>query len=279
MRALELEALTSDAVGVYVRHRNFVYVVSDDGLHATLVCGAFDEAAATAVCAVWGATAGAAPHPSLFDVSMLVTADVRAFGVIQRFLGGIQQVVARDVHRQAIVCGPTLGAALVLGFYTLFPPPFPIQTFERRGDALTRLGAARDAAALERVAREVGIGVDVELAELRARLDRESLVEVTLATAARWLGITPRTLQRRLAASRTEFSDELSRARVARAQRLMLDRAQNLTTIALDIGCSSPSTFSELFRRITGETPTAWRRRHLEAPDALAPTTALGFGD
>lgn len=262
MRPLELDALTSDAVGVYVRHSHFVYVVTDGGLHATLVCGAFDEAAARALCTVWGATAGAEPHSSLFDVSAFVTADARAFAVIQRFLSSVQQVVARDVHRQAIVCGHTLGAAMVLGYYTMFPPPFPIQTFERRADALAWLGAPGDDDELTRISREVGVGVDLGVAELRARLDREPLSSVSLSTAAAWLAITPRTLQRRLAAAGTDFSDELSRARVARAQRLMLDRDHNLTAIALEIGCSSPSTFSDLFRRITGETPTAWRRRH-----------------
>jgi AraC-like DNA-binding protein len=267
MRPVEIEQFTADQSSVYVRHSHFVYVVTAGGLHATLVCGAIDEAAARALCTVWGATAGAPPHPSLFDVSALVTADGKAFETITRFLAGVQQVVARDVMRQAIVCGPTLGAALVIGYYTMFPPPFSIQTFERRGDAMSWLGAGDDAGMLDRIARDVGVGVDAGLAELRERLDREPLDDVSLATAARWLGITPRTLQRRLAATSTDFSDELSRARVARAQRLMLDRAQNLTAIALEIGCSSPSTFSELFRRVTGETPTSWRRRHLETPE------------
>lgn len=270
MRQLLIADLTADALGVYVHHRNFLYVVTETGLHATLACGAFDEPAATAVCAVWGATANAAPHPSLFDVSALLTADLRGFGVIQSFLGRAK--VALDVRRQAIVCGPTLGAALVLGYYTMFPPPFPIQTFERRDAALAWLGAGHDGAVLDRIAREVGAGVDAGLAELRARLDRESLCGTTLATAAGWMGVTPRTLQRRLAAAGSEFSDELRRARVARAQRLMLDRDQNLTAIALEVGCSSPSTFSELFRSVTGETPTAWRRRQLDG--AIDPPVA-----
>lgn len=265
MRPVEIAEFSAAATGVYVRHSHFVYVVTDGGLHATLVCGAIDEPAARALCAVWGATAGAPPHPSLFDVSALVTADGKAFETITGFLAGVQQVVARDVRRQAIVCGPTLGAAMVIGYYTMFPPPFALQTFERRNDALGWLDAAGDAEVLDRIAREVGVGVDDVLAALRARLDREPLDDASLATAARWLAITPRTLQRRLAAAGAEFSDELSRARVARAQRLMLDRNQNLTSIALEIGCSSPSTFSELFRRVAGETPTSWRKRHLDA--------------
>lgn len=262
MRPVEIADLTPETVGVYVRHPYFLYAVTEGGLHATLACGAIDEPAAHAVCACWRSSLGAPPHASLFDVVALASADARAFQIISQFLGAARSSIASDVRRQAVVCGPSLGAAVVLGYYAMFPPPFPMQTFQRRADALTWLGATADADALERVAREVGLGLDATLADLRAHLDREPLAEVSLATAARWLAVTPRTLQRRLAASGAEFSDELSRARVARAQRLMLERDDSLTAIALDVGCSSPSTFSELFRRVTGETPTAWRRRN-----------------
>jgi len=90
-----------------------------------------------------------------------------------------------------------------------------------------------------------------------------SWLPVALDVAARALGVTGRTLQRHLAASNTRFTDEVARAQVARAQRLMLDPDAKLGAIALEIGCASASTFSELFRRVTGETPSQWRRRHL----------------
>lgn len=263
LRAVDLASISAADVGVYVRHSRFLYVVTPRGLHATLVCGAIDEDAAHAICAVWGATTGAAPHPSLFDATDLVTADPRAFGIILKFLTADRTTVSRDVRRQAIVGGPTLGAAMVLGYYTMFPPPFPIQTFERRGGALTWLGRADDEAVLSTVERDLGRGTDAAVAALRERLDAEPLTDLTLTIAARWLSTTPRTLQRRLSDNRTDFTAELSRARVARAQRLMLDPERNVTAIALDVGCSSSSSFSELFRRLTGETPTAWRRRNI----------------
>ncbi|MCE9572324.1 MAG: AraC family transcriptional regulator [Deltaproteobacteria bacterium] len=266
MRSVELDAFTCDALDVYVRQGHFVYVVTASGLHATLVCGAIDESAARALCTVWAATFGAAPHASLLDVSALVSADGSAFAIVQRFLAGARANIGTDVARQGIVCGPNLGAAVVLGFYTMFPPPFPIQTFERRADALAWLGDPAAGEVIGRVVREVGLGGDACLAGLRELLDREPLHQISLATAAKCLGIEPRTLQRRLAISGTDFSGELRRARVARAQRLMLDREENLTAIALEVGCSSPSTFSDLFRRITGETPTAWRYRHRVSP-------------
>jgi len=69
-----------------------------------------------------------------------------------------------------------------------------------------------------------------------------------------------RTLQRRLAEAGTRFATELGRARVAKAQHLMRTTDLKLSAIALDIGCATQSSFSDLFRRITGRTPSEWRR-------------------
>ncbi len=42
---------------------------------------------------------------------------------------------------------------------------------------------------------------------------------------------------------------------------MMMDPEVKLITVATEVGCASASTFSELFHRVTGETPSAWRRR------------------
>lgn len=48
--------------------------------------------------------------------------------------------------------------------------------------------------------------------------------------------------------------------RIARAQVLMLETAEPLAQIALDVGLSDQSHLSRLFRQATGDTPFAWRR-------------------
>jgi transcriptional regulator GlxA family with amidase domain len=73
--------------------------------------------------------------------------------------------------------------------------------------------------------------------------------------------VSQRTLQRRLCAAGTTFKDELLRARVRAAQTLMLTSEDNLTAIALEVGCASLQHYSALFRRLIGVSPSAWRKR------------------
>lgn len=48
--------------------------------------------------------------------------------------------------------------------------------------------------------------------------------------------------------------------RVERAKELMMSGQQPLSLIALECGMSDQAALCKLFRRITGETPAAWRR-------------------
>ena len=56
----------------------------------------------------------------------------------------------------------------------------------------------------------------------------------------------------------------LMERRVRRAQGLMAARAMSLTEIALEVGYSGQGSFGAAFRRVTGMTPSEWRRLHAE---------------
>ena len=71
--------------------------------------------------------------------------------------------------------------------------------------------------------------------------------------------MSERTLQRRLRDADTSYQDQLNQARIRAAQKLLLDTDTPITTIALEVGCSSPQHFSALFRRLVGETPSDYR--------------------
>lgn len=53
------------------------------------------------------------------------------------------------------------------------------------------------------------------------------------------------------------------RLRLDRAQQLMLTTEDPLSQIALACGLADQAHLSKLFRRVVGETPSAWRRRNL----------------
>jgi AraC family transcriptional regulator len=48
---------------------------------------------------------------------------------------------------------------------------------------------------------------------------------------------------------------------VRAAQRLLAEGDASIARVASEVGCKSLSHFSALFRRLTGETPSDWRRR------------------
>ena len=52
----------------------------------------------------------------------------------------------------------------------------------------------------------------------------------------------------------------LTRQRIERAKALLGERRLSVTEIGLDVGFSETSSFTAAFRKVTGETPTAYRR-------------------
>lgn len=100
------------------------------------------------------------------------------------------------------------------------------------------------------------------LAALCDFMHSESHADVTLDQLAALVGLSPKHLCRSFKAS-TGLSpyQYLLRVRVEAAKRAMRVSADSLTHIALACGFGSSSHFSTTFRKITGLTPKAFRRR------------------
>ena len=99
------------------------------------------------------------------------------------------------------------------------------------------------------------------LAQLREYLSG-ALADAKLDGAARSLGVTERTLQRRLKEAGTSFQDEVTVARVRAAETLMLETNRKLSDIAHAVGCASSQHFSDMFRRMRDVSPSEWRAKH-----------------
>jgi AraC-like DNA-binding protein len=240
-----------------VRSRCFAFGLTSHDLAVTVAWGTFDEEEARALGATWRATFDGPPRDTLVDVTHLTRSDAGAFNAIRDLLERHRYDRARVVRRQAIVAHDDYGGSFVRGYLAMFPPPYPLRSFTERDRALAWLDhpCCRDEVIdLERAREDV-------LARLRQWLDGTRLEDATLERAVAELGVTMRTLQRRLSAAGTRFVTELARAQVSRAQLLMRDPDRKLSDVAREVGCSTPSTFSVLFRRVAGETPSRWRRR------------------
>jgi AraC-like DNA-binding protein len=93
-----------------------------------------------------------------------------------------------------------------------------------------------------------------------------------LEPVAAHLGLSPRTLQRRLAEAATSFQAVVDRVRRAHAERYVADDRLALAEIAFLLGFSDPSNFHRAFRRWTGVTPAAFREAHRVAPPDKSPS-------
>lgn len=95
---------------------------------------------------------------------------------------------------------------------------------------------------------------------------RDAILEVlsegapTLAQTAGRIGVSSRTLQRRLAADDKAYQDLVTEARRALAERLLSRTDYALAEVAFLTGFSDQSTFSRAFKRWNGTTPAGYRR-------------------
>lgn len=81
----------------------------------------------------------------------------------------------------------------------------------------------------------------------------------SLKHVAEKLGVTERTLQRRILAEQTSFAAMRDRTRMALARHYLNETEVSLTEIAFLLAFDNPNSFHRAFRRWTGQTPGAMR--------------------
>jgi AraC-like DNA-binding protein len=81
----------------------------------------------------------------------------------------------------------------------------------------------------------------------------------TMDAVARELGVSVRSLRRRLAEEGVSFPKLLEEAQLASAKRLLENPDRSIYDVAFAMGFSDPSAFHRAFRRWTGMTPSQYR--------------------
>jgi AraC-like DNA-binding protein/quercetin dioxygenase-like cupin family protein len=105
---------------------------------------------------------------------------------------------------------------------------------------------------------------------LRAVMDytNANLADVTVAAVSAAVGISERSLRRQFgAATGMTWRQYVLQSRLLRAMALLTEPGRTVIDVATEIGFESVSAFTRAFVRLTGETPTAYRRRVTAAPE------------
>ncbi len=244
-------------VGSRLRATHFSYGFPREGLALAVAVGRFDFDDLHAMIPLLEAALRFPPHDALWDMSRVDQIVPSAFAQLERFLRAYFR--SAITARRVAVVAPTQGLlrAVGAGLFAFLEAPYAVSTFEDARAALAWLGAVEaDARLLEQETDSLvahGFG-SVVAAWLDAHLD------ATIDACARGVGVSVRTLQRRLTASGTSFVAESSAARIRAAEHRLATDA-SLTSIAYEVGFSSPQRFASVFRRIKGESPSAARAR------------------
>ena len=229
------------------------------GFATAASAGRFDVEDLRALVPLLGALRSFPEHASLWDVSRVEALAPDAFSGLQEYFSTHFREPL-PILRVAVVVPPKGPLrATAAGMFAFLEPPYPVRAFTEPGEALDWLGAPRDAcrAALD---EEIAALVAGAFDDVVAAWVEANAKTANVESCAKGLGVSTRTMQRRLAERGTSFEALANRARVRVAERLLASDA-SLASIAFEAGFSSPERFSRVFREVTGETPSAARAR------------------
>jgi AraC-like DNA-binding protein len=265
MRAAGFDEFMHAPVGRYVAGRSYVVWVNSPSLAGSAYFGRPDERDFPDILRL----ARLPEHPALvegFDVvvdcgelEMLATP---AFSVLLSYFRDVA-ILAKKPGQVSIVRPAGIAGTLVAGlFHDNVVPVFRSALFADRAEAFAWLGRADVGEARARI-DDLMVelrGAPPPLCALRDLL-AENPTRATLMTSARMLGLSERSLSRRLGELGTSFRLEVQRARLRAAEALLVDTDLKLDTIASRVGFASRAHFSDFFHRATGETPSDFRIR------------------
>jgi AraC-like DNA-binding protein len=253
----------ANPAGSYVAGKSWLYFMFDETLSGFALWGSPEPDDMEGLVRLMELELDRPLHAGLVDVRYVEGFSARSFAILSGYVVRSAVQLSRIISHTSMVRRPGLLGAIAHGFFGATASPFPVSFHDELTEGFERVGA-RDprawAAALD-AARTAAAGVHPSLLATRLYLDGH-LSGPSIDAAARAAGVSSRTLQRRLKELGTSFADEIVEARVRAAARLLEETAQPVTTIAFQVGFSSPQHMSSQFRRLRGLTPTEHRERN-----------------
>jgi AraC-like DNA-binding protein len=229
---------------------------------------------ATCISASIAAIPRGAPSYSLVDLSAVDGVPSACFEAFLEYSRSIRGDLARQMVRQAVVRPVGLMDIVCSSFKSLLQPGHELFFFDSVSEAARWLdGPDRDDLELLASALEEGtLHAGSVTADLRGWLST-NLEDPSPALAAKALGVSLRTMQRRLNGEKTSFNELLRLERVEAAKRLLLDARLKIAAIALEVGFSSSQQLATSFKEVTTMTPTEFqaRARFRMQPECAAP--------
>lgn len=260
--AANVDAFRSDPIGACLVGRTWVHFCWSSDLWGLVLFGRPDRQDAQVLSRSLGLEfeVGIAAHAFYVDARHLDGVDPDAFSeLIALYRDNLVQASA-IYTRLGLIIPEGVEGAIVTGFYGSHEPPFPFRVLRDPKSACEWLGAPADLDdhLMAIVAGQRGASTIV--LALRNLLVADGAPNDP-AAIARALGMSARTLQRRLREAGTSLQKELIGFRVEAAKKRLIESDTPVTVIALDLGFATPQHFSRQFREATGVAPTEWRTR------------------
>ncbi len=197
-------------------------------------------------------------HASFVDGRGLEAVDMLAFKKLLAYLIARRNVWGPNIGRQAVLHPGGVVGVIVAGALHVARPPYPFETFadEAAAQGFEWCGVPELFDELEALRKRVS-GTPSILRSVREALKARG--DLSAADLAKALGLSPRTLQRRLEAAGSSLREERHRRVSLEIEELLAGTDLDLDAIAARVGLASASHLVRQFRSTHGMTPGEWR--------------------
>lgn len=196
-------------------------------------------------------------HASFVDCRAVDSIDVLAFGKLLAYLVSRRHAWGPNVGRQAVLHPDGVVGVMVAGALHVARPPYPFACFQGASAEAFEWCDVADLHPRVEALRTSLVAHPEITRQVRSHFDERGIAGA--GAVARALGLSQRTLQRRLADEGTTFREQRDRHLSLRIERLLSGTELDLDAIAAQVGLSSASHLVAHFRATHGVTPGAWR--------------------